>query len=378
MEIVVYIIIATFGLAILIVVFSKIFNPKKVDTIEDSEQLENINIDVNDPEGKVLLSVQKMFNSNVALPLVEIYIELGMPKEIAYSKNVDLINQNLPIKNNLKLKEIFNSYCYSISSRFYLQNDIIQPIDHKQYNLNLDENETLFYRINLTNLFEEKVTRREVFYSGTRWNSGMLRAGSLSLVSHEIKNFVIQDIGRLYITDKRLIFIGKQKNITKTISLKSIVTYYLYQDGILILQGNKKGILFKFEISKDYVLLEDSINEFTTVVSRILNKNHTENLQKPQVTTDIKSEYNTDFVNEKPNQESTTTDPLLKEAANLIVTNQQASTSLIQRTFSIGYARSGKIIDELEKLKIIGPFNGEKAREVYVKNVQELDRILTD
>ena len=378
MEIVAYIVLATFIFAILIVVLSKIFNPQKADTVDEFKQLENINIDENDPEGKALLSVQKMFNNNVALPLVEIYIKLGMPKEIAYSKDVDLIKQYLPIKDNLELKDMFNSYCYSISSRFYLQNDIIQPIDHSQYNLNIIENETLFYRINMTNLYEEKVTRREVFYSGTRWNSGMMRAGSLSLVSHEIKNFVIQDTGRLYITDKRLIFIGKQKNITKTISLKSIVTYYLYQDGVLILQGNKKGILFKFEESKDYAFLQDGINEFTTVVSRILNKNHTENLQMPQEISDIKSKYNTDYAYENSIQESTTSDPLLKEAANLIVTNQKASTSLIQRTFSIGYARSGKIIDELEKLKIIGPFEGEKAREVYIKKVEELDRIFTE
>ncbi len=378
MEIVAYIVLATFIFAILIVVLSKIFNPQKADTVDEFKQLENINIDENDPEGKALLSVQKMFNNNVALPLVEIYIKLGMPKEIAYSKDVDLIKQYLPIKDNLELKDMFNSYCYSISSRFYLQNDIIQPIDHSQYNLNIIENETLFYRINMTNLYEEKVTRREVFYSGTRWNSGMMRAGSLSLVSHEIKNFVIQDTGRLYITDKRLIFIGKQKNITKTISLKSIVTYYLYQDGVLILQGNKKGILFKFEESKDYAFLQDGINEFTTVVSRILDKNHTENLQMPQEISDIKSKYNTDYAYENSIQESTTSDPLLKEAANLIVTNQKASTSLIQRTFSIGYARSEKIIDELEKLKIIGPFEGEKAREVYIKKVEELDRIFTE
>ena len=378
MEIVAYVIIATFGLAILIVVFSKILNPQKSNTVDEFKQLGKINIDKNDPEGKVLLNVQSMFNSNVALPLVEIYIKLGMPKEIAYSKNLDLINQNLPIKNNLELKDIFDSYCYSISSRFYLQNDILQPIDHNQYNLNLDENETLFYRINLTNLYEEKVTRQEVFYSGTRWNSGMMRAGSLSLVSHEIKNFVIQDIGRLYISDKRLIFIGKQKNITKTILLKSIVTFYLYQDGILILQGNKKGILFKFEESKDYVSLQDGINEFTTVVSRILNKNHTENLQRPQVTKDTRSEYNKEFAYETQNQESTTSDPLLKEAAILIVKNQQASTSLIQRTFSISYVRSGNIIDELERLRIIGPFDGEKARIVYVKNEQELNGMLID
>jgi len=374
MEIVVYIILITFGIVILIIIFSKIFNTQKANTVEEFKQLKDVNIDKNDPEGKVLLNVQNMFKNNVALPLLEIYVELGMPKEIAYSKDSNLISHNLPIKDNLELKEIFNSYCHSISSRFYLQNDIIQPIDHRQYNLNLDERETLYYRINLTNLYEEKVTRREIFYSGARWNSGMMRAGSLSLVSHEIKNFVIQDIGRLYITDKRLIFIGKQKNLTKTISLKDIVTYYLYQDGILILQGNKKGLLFKFEDSTDHVFLQDGINEFTTVVSRILNKNHTNNLIETKII-ETESEYKTELTDETANQESIFSDPLLKEAANLIVKNQQASTSLIQRTFSIGYARSGKIIDELERLKIISIFDGTNPRKVLVKDEQQLNSI---
>jgi hypothetical protein len=377
MEIVLYIILITFGIAVLIIFFSKIFNPQKENIVEEFKQLKDIHIDENDPEGKALLVVQNMFNNNVALPLLDIYVELGMPKEIAYSKDSILISQNLPINENREFKEVFNSYCHSISSRFYLQNDIIQPIDHRQYNLNLDEKETLYYRINLTNLYEEKVTRREIFYSGARWNSGMMRSGSLSLVSHEIKNFVIQDIGRLFITDKRLIFIGKQKNLTKTISLKEIVTYYLYQDGILILQGNKKGLLFKFEVSTDHVFLQDGINEFTTVVSRILNKNHTNNLLENKII-ETKSEYKTELIDENSNQELISPDPLLKEAANLVVKNQQASTSLIQRTFSIGYARSGKIIDELECLKIISIFDGTNPRKVLVKDLQQLNSLLNN
>ena len=58
MDIVAYIVLATFIFAILIVVLSKIFNPQKADTVDEFKQLENINIDENDPEGKALLSVQ--------------------------------------------------------------------------------------------------------------------------------------------------------------------------------------------------------------------------------------------------------------------------------------------------------------------------------
>jgi S-DNA-T family DNA segregation ATPase FtsK/SpoIIIE len=69
-------------------------------------------------------------------------------------------------------------------------------------------------------------------------------------------------------------------------------------------------------------------------------------------------------------------DPLFEEAAHLIVANQQGSTSLIQRKFSIGYNRAGRIVDQLEVAGIIGPFEGSKARQVLVLDSNHLDQIL--
>jgi hypothetical protein len=69
-------------------------------------------------------------------------------------------------------------------------------------------------------------------------------------------------------------------------------------------------------------------------------------------------------------------DPLLIDAARLVVLHQQGSTSLIQRTFSIGYNRSGRIIDQLEMIGIVGPFEGSKARDVRFKNVLDLENYL--
>ncbi len=51
-------------------------------------------------------------------------------------------------------------------------------------------------------------------------------------------------------------------------------------------------------------------------------------------------------------------DPLFEEAARLVVNTQQGSTSSIQRRFSIGYNRAGRIIDQLEAAGIVGPFEG--------------------
>ncbi len=69
-------------------------------------------------------------------------------------------------------------------------------------------------------------------------------------------------------------------------------------------------------------------------------------------------------------------DPLFEEAAALIVQHQQGSASLLQRRLKLGYNRAGRIIDQLEAAKIIGPFEGSKAREVLVKDPMTLTQIL--
>ena len=68
-------------------------------------------------------------------------------------------------------------------------------------------------------------------------------------------------------------------------------------------------------------------------------------------------------------------DPMFEEAARLIVANQQGSTSLIQRKFSIGYNRAGRIMDQLEAAGIVGPFEGSKARQVLVIDDIPLEQI---
>ncbi|KPL26658.1 MAG: cell division protein FtsK, partial [Bacteroides sp. SM1_62] len=69
-------------------------------------------------------------------------------------------------------------------------------------------------------------------------------------------------------------------------------------------------------------------------------------------------------------------DDLFEKAARLVVEFQQGSTSLIQRKFSIGYNRAGRIIDQLESAGIVGPFEGSKARQVLIKDLLSLERFL--
>ena len=69
-------------------------------------------------------------------------------------------------------------------------------------------------------------------------------------------------------------------------------------------------------------------------------------------------------------------DPLFDDAARLLVIHQQGSTSLIQRKMKLGYNRAGRIIDQLEGAGIVGPFEGSKAREVVIKDLEHLEEIL--
>ena len=69
-------------------------------------------------------------------------------------------------------------------------------------------------------------------------------------------------------------------------------------------------------------------------------------------------------------------DKLFKDAAEVIITAQQGSASLLQRKLKLGYNRAGRIIDQLEAAGIVGPFEGSKARQVLVPDFIALEELL--
>ncbi|WP_353892032.1 DNA translocase FtsK 4TM domain-containing protein [Proteinivorax hydrogeniformans] len=92
--------------------------------------------------------------------------------------------------------------------------------------------------------------------------------------------------------------------------------------------------------------------------------------ENQQPTYDEKFEVSSEEV-----QKSEELDDLFNDAAELVVENQQASISLLQRRFRIGYNRAARIIDDLEKMGIVGGFEGSKAREVLISK-NNLEKIL--
>ncbi|WP_034059186.1 FtsK/SpoIIIE family DNA translocase [Lacinutrix jangbogonensis] len=71
-------------------------------------------------------------------------------------------------------------------------------------------------------------------------------------------------------------------------------------------------------------------------------------------------------------------DKLFKQAAEIIVTAQQGSASLLQRKLKLGYNRAGRIIDQLEAAGIVGGFEGSKARQVLITDLVALDQLLAN
>ncbi len=69
-------------------------------------------------------------------------------------------------------------------------------------------------------------------------------------------------------------------------------------------------------------------------------------------------------------------DALFNQAAEIVVSTQQGSASLLQRRLKLGYNRAGRIIDQLESAGIIGQFEGSKAREVLIKDMLSLEQFL--
>ncbi|WP_141764579.1 DNA translocase FtsK, partial [Hymenobacter glacialis] len=69
-------------------------------------------------------------------------------------------------------------------------------------------------------------------------------------------------------------------------------------------------------------------------------------------------------------------DAMFEEAARCIVLHQQGSTSLLQRKLKLGYNRAGRLIDQLQHAGIVGPFDGDRARDVLIPDEYQLEQLL--
>ena len=91
----------------------------------------------------------------------------------------------------------------------------------------------------------------------------------------------------------------------------------------------------------------------------------------------ILPEYSPDGSDNDSDFDTNELDPMFADAARIVVLHQQGSASLLQRKLKLGYNRAGRIVDQLEGMGIIGPFQGSKARDVLYADVQTVDELLS-
>lgn len=323
---------------------------------------------------KFLKTVGSLFKENRVMPLLKIYEECGIPHEIVYSRNSALIDEHIPFEVGTDADNVFKTYAYAVNKRDMLKNSPLAEHPNDILNLNLHANEKIYHVIYGVVLYQEKTTVTNIAYSGVKWTSGPLRSGTLNVISNEYTHFAPIDSGHLIFTNERLIFLGKQKNITKQVKLSDILYNNMYQDGVMVHIPNKKPLLFKFRQNKDFEIFEisDGINEFALVFDRLKSGNFLQNLSVPEKF--INSEEHVSLIQTLKEKNF---DALVAEVISIAKVGEPASVSFIQRRFEIGYNRAGRIMDQLECLRIVTPFeNGKREWMVDASDSDAIQRLI--
>ena len=258
--------------------FYKIYNQNGLQFVKKLEELEDNNQTLS-VSGPITLYNQ-MFNTNYkTLDEVESAIGVG-----GY---IDL-PENSP-------KFIAGDYISGISSNLWMRHNSefgeLKAIDEREamqkFNLNIHSDEFIHENINRVDWFEEKTITNSVTYGGLQYKIGgngfSYRLGNLKVVPLTSQKFILVDRGTLYITNKRIIFVGNEKRVNKTINLDDILEFGIFRDGILIgkLNGKKPLIHFPEYINQPNKApnKRDHLNRVLRVLNRVINKTQFERIE---------------------------------------------------------------------------------------------------
>ena len=290
-----------------------------------------------------LKTLGSLFFQNKALTIQQAYEACKMPNTgTSASENKDEKEFSIPFEKGTDGYNVVTSYAFALSRRYDL---LYQPINicSLPNDINTKNGEIILNRIYGVTLYLEKTSSVSIAHSGLRWQNGPLRTGFINAIGNEITRFSPTDIGTIYVTNKRIVFVGKQKFVTKDVNIDNIIYVNLYQDGVMINQANRKPLLFKFDNKDDLEIYEkaDGMNLFMISLQRAQAGDYMENKETQKMNSTVSSN-------------SEDKDSLFNEALDFInSTDMPKTASSIQRHFSIGYERAYKILEQLKSQGLV-------------------------
>jgi hypothetical protein len=219
-------------------------------------------------ESDAIDDYEKMFNVNFSVKnLNSLYEDIGIG---SFSSMADETNQ-------YKAFQMISDLDLYLSIRYYNQYFAITPISPEEamnkYQINLQSNEVLLHHSYSVDWYEERTVGRSVSYGGYSYHKGGYNIGSYRTSSTAINQFVAIDRGDFYITNKRIILVGKQNHQTKTVPINNIINLELYQDGVLIGKPNGKKPLIVVPEYLNQAIPRNSFHEIIRVLDRVMQGN---------------------------------------------------------------------------------------------------------
>lgn len=175
------------------------------------------------------------------------------------------------------------------------------------------------------------------------------------------------DVGKYIVRSQKCVIsdIQAELNISRARVLSALKT--LERVGIIEAEGNKRKVL---------ITREGDVIRLLRGQVALGDNNEDDHVETPIITTHLPIVH-TEEQEDIKLPESLGLDSLIFEVAKFVVTEQEGSVAAIQRKYEIGYNRAGKISDQLESLGIYGPNRGPQGHEVLVKDLKQLDDLLS-
>lgn len=249
------------------------------------------------PTGLLFIKqLEEMFDNNQSLSS-EALFSLYNKNYNSNVKTIDDLEKEIGVSNyleeeNVKLSQKFIAGDYFtnlVDSLFYRWMFDSMPITSRNseeafndFGINIQDNEVLYQQFKSVDFLEEKKIVIANNYGGLQYRMSLgggmsYRMGSLKVSPITKQQFVPLDRGTMYVTNKRIIFIGVNNRVNKTLKIDDIVEVSLFRDGLLIGKSNGKKPLIVFS---EYVISpfkapnkRDHLNLFIRLLNRVILNN---------------------------------------------------------------------------------------------------------